>query len=259
MSEVGLRAAWRTYSKYSSSGGLAGSLETLLQGIAEGRRVYGPPVTKIYSFIDESSDVQLFYCQRRDEERALLSSPYAKRVTLIWEDGRPKPTPDYLRRAFDVLMQDQGIAQGRGSNQVPAKTAIDKETEQVLTEIAIEKGELLLFAKELVVTGDAMAFEREMACTADGGRLRIGPACRRWILLRNKANAAQYLQIEVRTAFDVPDLDEDEQPEETTEHASRPPSWTFAGLARFPGQVEALAKWHRAGVDYDVVYDYTGK
>jgi hypothetical protein len=82
-------------------------LKDLLHGIAEGRRPYGPPVDKIFSFIDVNETVQLFYCQQPGEEQRVLSSPHARDLCVVYSEGNIGSVPGYLRRAFNKLRAEQ--------------------------------------------------------------------------------------------------------------------------------------------------------
>ena len=95
MSEVSLQAAYGAYSKHRSSN----SIEDLYESIVKGQAEYGYNITHIYSFIDISKDVQLFYCRDGNHED-LLTSPYVKKRALLWKEGRAYSAPKYLKRAY---------------------------------------------------------------------------------------------------------------------------------------------------------------
>ena len=99
MSEVSLKAAYGVYMQYAPSN----SMEGLLRGIAEGRRLYGPPVSKIFSFKDVTGTVQLFYCQEPGEEQRALGSPHTQDLETVYSEGNIGSLPGYLTREFNAL------------------------------------------------------------------------------------------------------------------------------------------------------------
>jgi hypothetical protein len=106
MSSVGLKAALAVYGEYAP----ARTLEGLLHGVAEGRRLYGPRVSKIYCYIAELEDdeVQLFYCQNPGEEERIASSRDVRERTLVYSNGEVLACPFFLQEAFDTVAGDSG-------------------------------------------------------------------------------------------------------------------------------------------------------
>jgi hypothetical protein len=95
MSEVSLKSAFGAYREYRSSD----SIEALCESVVEGQAKYGYTITHLYSFIDDSNAVQLFYCRDGNHED-LHTSPYVRKLTLLWESGHLRSTPGYLKRAY---------------------------------------------------------------------------------------------------------------------------------------------------------------